>query len=189
MLAYNEIKPKTYVIVDGEPYEVLTCHIFRKQQRKPVNQTKLRNLLTGKIMERSFHQSESVEEAEISLKKIKYLYNHRGEYWFCEENNPSQRFTVSAERLGGAIRFAKENSLMDAVMFGIQIIGVRVPIKVELKVTEAPPAVRGDTAQGGTKQVTLETGATVSVPLFVGEGDIVRVNTETGQYAERVGKQ
>ena len=188
MLDYNAILPKKFIVLDGEPYEVISSHVFRKQQRKPVNQTKLKNLITGKVTERSFHQSEKADEAEIESKSIKYLYANKGEAWFCEENDPSKRFAIPEATVGSALQFIKANSLIDALLFNEEIIGVRPPIKVELKVKEAAPAVKGNTAQGATKQVVLETGATVNVPLFVNEGDILRINTETGEYTERVEK-
>ncbi|MCI0542209.1 elongation factor P [bacterium] len=189
MLDYSEIKPKKIILLDGEPYVVLDSHVFRMQQRKPVNQTKLRHLITGKVTERSFHQSESVHEADISTRKVKFLYNHRGEFMFCEEKDPSKRFPLSEDLLGNGAKFLKSNTLVDAVEFDEKIIGINLPIKMELKVTEAPPGIKGDTAQGGTKQVVLETGATLNAPLFINEGDVIRINTESGEYVERVDKK
>lgn len=186
MLEYNEILVRRYIIVEGEPYEVLDAHIFRMQQRKPQNKTKLRNMITGSVKEMTFHQSEKVEEADIEFKNVKYLYNNRGEWWFCEENDPSKRFKIDENILGDGRVFMKTNTLVEAMVFDEKIIGIKLPIKVELKVTEAHPAVKGDTAKGGNKQVVLETGATLSVPMFVNEGDILRVNTTTGEYVERV---
>lgn len=186
MLEYNEIVERKYIILDGAPYEVITSHVFRKQQRKPVNATKLRNVITGKITERSFHQSEKVEEAEIIAREIKYLYSNKGEYWFAEINDSSKRFRLDANMVGSQGKFLKQNSVVKALVFNENIIGLKLPIKVELKVTEAPPAVKGDTVTGGTKRITLETGAVINGPLFVNEGDIIRVNTETEEYAERV---
>ena len=186
MLEYNEIVERKFIILDGAPYEVVSSHVFRKQQRKPVNATKLRNLLTGKITERSFHQSEKVEEAEIISREIKYLYTNKGEYWFSEINDPSKRFKLEVDMVGAQGKFLKQNSVIKALVFNENIIGLKLPIKVELKVTEAPPAVKGDTVTGGTKQITLETGAVINAPLFVNEGDVIRVNTETEEYAERV---
>lgn len=189
MLEYNEILPKKVILMDGEPYEVLDAHVFRKQMRKPVNQTKLRHLITGRVTEQAFHVSEKAEEADLSTKNVKYLYTNKGEKWFCAENNPADRFELSEETIGIGGQFLKPNTVVEALVFDDQIIGVKIPIKVELKVTDAPPAVRGNTAQGGTKQITLETGATVNAPLFVNEGDVVRINTETGTYVERVDKK
>ncbi len=185
MLDYNEIKPRKYIILDGEPYEVQDSHVFRKQQRKPVNQTKLKNLITGKVVEKSFHQSEKADEADIIRKNIKYLYNNKGEYWFCEENDPSKRFSLEESSIEGA-KFMKQNSIVEAKVFGDKIIGVSLPIKVRLEVKEAPPAVKGNTATGANKQVIVETGATVGVPIFVKEGDVIEINTETGEYTGRV---
>ena len=171
--------------MNDEPWEVLTSHVFRKQQRKPVNATKLRNLITGKVTEQSFHVSEKVEEAEIDKKEAKYLYNNRGQYWFSELNDPSKRFTLPEETLGNRGKFLKPNSVIKILMFGEKVIGVDMPIKVDLKVVEAHPAVKGNTAQGGTKLVKLETGAEVNVPMFIKEGEIIRINSETGEYSER----
>jgi elongation factor P len=188
MLAYNEITQKKYIVVDGDPYEVLSSHVFRKQQRKPVNQTKLKNLITGRVIEKSFHQSEKADEADLETKNIKYLYNNKGEYWFCEENDPSKRFSLPENIIGEQGRFIKENSLINAMVFNEEIIGIKLPIKIDLIVKEAPPAVKGNTATGATKQITLETGATVAAPLFINEGDVIRINTDTGEYTERVKK-
>lgn len=188
MLEYNEVRERRYVIHEGEPYEVLHSHVFRKQQRKPVNATKMRNLLTGRIVEHSFHVSDKVEEAELSTQPIKYLYNSKGEYWFCESADPSKRFKLEAALIGESIKFVKANSIIDALVWDERIIGVKIPVKVELKITEAANAVKGNTVQGGTKIVTLETGATINVPMFINEGEVIRINTETGDYVERVGK-
>jgi elongation factor P len=188
MLEYNEVKERKYILFEGEPFEVLESHVFRKQQRKPVNATKLKSLLTGRIVEHSFHVSDKVDEAELSHRNIKYLYQNKGEYWFCEETDPSKRFKLDANLISESIKFVKQNSVVEALIFDERIIGVQVPIKVDLKVTEAADAVRGNTVQGGTKLVKLETGAEINVPMFIVEGEVIRINTETGQYVERVGK-
>ncbi len=186
ILEYSEATERKCIIVDGQPYEVISSHVFRKQMRKPVNATKLRNLITGKITEVSFHQSEKIKEADIETKEAKFLYKSRGEFWFCEPNDPSKRFKLEETLIGDQARFMKANSMIELVIFEEKIIGTKLPVKVELKVTEAPPAVKGDTATGGTKQITLETGAIINAPLFVNEGDVVSVNTLTGEYTSRV---
>lgn len=188
ILEYNEVTQGKYIVHEGQPYEVLSAHVFRKQQRKPVNATKLKNLMTGKVTEYSFHQSEKVDEAEIDSREVKYLYNSRGEFWFCEANDPSKRFKVTAEQAGEQIRFIKANTIVEQLLFREQPMGFKYPIIVELKVTDAPPSIKGDTATGGNKVVTLETGATINAPLFVNEGDVIRINSETAEYKERVNK-
>jgi len=191
MLAYNEIKPKSLIILDGEPYIVLDSHVFRKQQRKPVNQTKLKNLKTGKVTEKSFHQSESAVEANLEKKHVTYLFSkfdrqkNIQEYWFSEAGNPAARFFIPEESLGINPMFLKQNTDVDLLMFDGDIIGITLPIKMSFKITEAPPSTKGNTAQGGTKQVTLENGAIVNAPLFVDTGDTIIVNTETGDYVSR----
>ena len=189
MLEYNEILPKRVILLEGEPYEVLDAHVFRKQQRKPVNQTKLRHLITGKVTEQAFHVSEKVEEADLSNKNVKYLFTNKGEKWFCAESNPADRFMLSDDTIGAGAQFMKPNMLLEALVFDEKIIGVKLPIKMDLVVTEAPPAVKGNTAQGGSKLIKLETGAELQAPLFINEGDVVRINTTDGQYVERVDKK
>jgi len=185
MLEYNEILPKKVILLDGEPYEVLDAHVFRKQMRKPVNQTKLRHLITRKVTEHAFHATDKAQEADLSKRTVKFLYENRSAYWFCDPEKQSDRFQLSAEVTGSGMRFVIPNTLVDALVFNDDIIKLEIPIKVELRVKEAPPAVRGNTAQGATKQIILETGATINAPLFIGEGDKVRVNTESGEYVER----
>ena len=188
VLSYSEVVPKKIILHEGEPFEVLSSHVFRMQMRKPVNQTKLRSIKTGRVVERSFHQSETVDEADVEYTDITFLYHNRGEYWFCEKDNPKNRFKLPEDVIGESGHFLKQNSDVESVVFDEEVIGVNFPIKMELKVTEAPPAVKGNTVQGGTKTVTLETGATVNAPMFINEGDIIRVNTTTGEYVERVEK-
>jgi len=186
MLSYNEIKPRKYIVWNNEPHEVLDSHVFRKQQRKPVNQTKLKNLISGKVVENSFHQSESAEEAEIDKRNIKFLYSNKGENFFCEENDPSQRFSLPLEQIADKIKYIKPNDVVEFLSYEDKPIGLSLPVKVELKVAEAPPSIKGNTAQGGNKQVVLETGATVTTPMFIEAGDVIIVNTETGEYTSRV---
>ena len=188
ILEYSEVTEKKFIVLDGQPYEVLSSHVFRKQQRKPVNATKLKNLMSGKVTEYSFHQSEKIEEAEIESREVKYLYNNRGEWWFTEAADPSKRFKVEEEIVGPQGKFLKPNTVLEQLLFKDRPMGFKMPITAELKVTEAPPNVKGDTATGGQKNVTLETGATINVPLFVNEGDVIRINTDTGEYRERVNK-
>ena len=187
MLDYSEIVGRKFIVLDGEPWEVLDSHVFRKQQRKPVNATKLKNCITGKVTERSFHVSEKVEEAEIEERNVKFLYQNRGEYWFCEAENPSKRFKIDEDFIGVQAKFLKKDSVVQAVSFGNKVISMKIPIKIELMVIEAHPAVKGNTAQGGTKTVKLETGVEIQVPMFIKEGEMVRVNSETGEYTERAG--
>lgn len=188
MLAYNELKKGVIFVMDGEPYEVMEYEFLRMQQRKPVAKCKIKNLISGKITEQNFHQSESFEEAEITKEEVKYLYNNRGRFWFCAKENPAARFMLTEEQVGVGGKFMKPNSIVTAIKFGDKLLAIKPAIKVDLKIKEAPPGERGNTAQGGTKSATLETDAVIQVPLFVNTGDVVRINTETGDYVERVEK-
>ena len=187
-LGYNDLKKGVVFNLDGAPYEVIDYSFVRMQQRKAVAQVKMKNLINGKLVSRNFHQNEVFEEAAIKKNPVTFVYYHRGQYWFSEAHDPRKRFFLTDEVVGIGGPFLKPNTAVTAVLFNEKIINVLVPIKVDLLVKEAPPGERGNTAQGGTKVVELETGAKLAVPLFVNRGDVVRVNTETGEYAERVEK-
>jgi len=188
VLSYNEILPKTIIDYNNEPYEVLSSHIFRMQMRKPVNQTKLRHLVSGKVLEISFHQNETVREAEVDTMQANYLYTNRGESWFAEEGNPKNRFSFPEDSIHDKVQWLSPNSVVDVMTYEETPMTIKIPVKVELEVQEAPPTIKGNTATGGTKTVVLATGAKVNVPLFINAGDIIRINTDTGEYTERVGK-
>jgi len=188
MLAYTDLKKGVLFIMDGAPYEVIDMHFLRMQQRKAVVQTRIKNLITGKLLDRNFQGSDSFEEAEIQKQHAVFIYNHRDEYWFTEEGNPKNRFSLPAEVIGDARQFLKASVKVETVIFNDKVIKVTLPVKMDFKVIEAPPSIKGNTAQGGDKAVTIEGGGKVSTPLFINEGDIIRINTETGDYVERVDK-
>lgn len=190
MLSYNELKVGTIFrrAGDPDPYKVLEYAFIRMQQRKPVAQLKIKNLVSGKVLPMTAHQNESFEEVEIEMVPVNFIYHRNGEYWFHEKGKPAARFKLTDDVVGDAGNFLKANTEVKAYRFGERVINIELPPKVDLRVTEAPPAVKGNTATGGTKTVTLETGGKVNVPLFVNEGDIVRINTQTGDYVERVEK-
>ncbi len=190
MLEYNEIKEHKIIVWDGAPHEVMTSHVFRKQQRKPVNATKLKNLITGRVAEISFGGSEKAEEADISTRKVIYLFRAKGEAWFTDAEDKSKRFSLKEIIVGDKIKFIKENSEVELTIYTDDedeelVIGVKIPVKVDLVVTDAPPSIKGSTMTGGNKVATLETGATVNVPLFIAIGEKIRINTDTGEYVER----
>ena len=188
-LQYNEIREKKIIIHDDEPCEVVESHVARTQQRKPQNQVKLRSLISGKVFPATFHVSDSADEADIVKRDITFLYHNKGEYWFCDPQDKSKRFKLDENLIGNTAKFLKQNENAIALIWDNDgeetIIKVTLPIKMEFKVKEAPPAVRGDTSKGGNKVITLENGATLNAPMFISEGDTIRVNTETGEYVER----
>jgi elongation factor P len=188
ILSYNEITQKKVIEYNNEPYEVLSSHVFRMQQRKPVNQTKLRHLVSGKVTEISFHQSETVPEADIGKMKAQYLYTNRGESWFAEEGNAKNRFAFPEAAVADKVKWLKAGSTVEVMLYKDIPATIAIDIKIELTVVEAPPAIKGDTATGGNKLVKLESGAAVLTPLFINEGDVIRINSETGEYVERVNK-
>lgn len=188
MLSYTELKKGTLFIKDGMPFEVVDSSFSRMQQRKAVVQAKIRNLVTGKTVDLTFQASDQFEEANVQKRSLMFLYNHRGEYVFVDPENRQQRFTMNEETIGDAKKWLKPNTTVTALFFDDKLLNFVLPIKMDLKVTEAAPGVQGDRAQSGTKAATLETGAIIQVPLFINQDDIIRVNTETGDYVERVEK-
>ncbi len=189
MLSYTDLKPGVIFIYQKQPFLVISSQSLKMQQRRPVMQTKMKSLTTGKVIENNFQQSDTFEEADITKKKVKFLYANKGEYWFSEENDPSKRFNLAEDILGEIAKFLKTNTLVEAMLWNEDVITITIPVKMEFKVKEAPPSIRGNTVTGGMKQVTLETGAIINTPLFINEGDMIKVNTETGEYVERVSKE
>jgi elongation factor P len=188
VLSYNEITQKKVIIFNDEPCLVLSCHVFRKQQRKPVNITKLKGLKSGRVLEQTFHVSETAEEADLENRQVVFIYRKPGEYWFHIAGKPAERFSLTEDFIGSQGKYLKDRSEVQALVFDDEIIGIKFPIKVDLKVTEAADAVKGNSSGGALKEVTVETGAKVMVPMFINEGDIISVNTESGDYSERTEK-
>jgi len=186
MLSYFDLRKGKKFILEGQPYEVLEFQQMYKAQDMVVAKTKLRNLITGRVHEKNFHQGDTFEEAELEKIEIKFLYSNRGKFCFSEIQNSAKRFELEEEQIGEWTKFLKLNQILTGIKFQDKFINIVLPIKIQLKVTEAPPGIKGDRAQGGTKTVTLETGANINVPLFVEQGDIVEVNTETGEYVRRM---
>lgn len=186
MLSYSDLRKGARILIDGEPYEVLEASPMKKAQRRVTIKTKMRNLLNGSALERTFHQGDVFDEAELIKFPAKFLYGHRDKYFFVEEKDPSKRFEMTAEQIGDAGKFLKPNQIVDAFIFNEKIVSIALPIKVILKVTEAPPGLKGDRAQAGTKAATLESGAQINVPLFIDEGDLIEINTETSEYVRRI---
>lgn len=185
---YNQILPKRTVIMDGDPYTVLTSAISKKDRQKASNAVKMKNLRTGGVVDRTFHQADVLQEADIEKKEVKFLYENKGQYWFCSPTDPSDRFSLDDNVVGDLGKFVTSNSIVEAILFNDEIMSVLTPIKVELTVKEASDAVKGNTSSSATKEVTLETGFLVQVPQFINKGDIVAINTESGLYSERVRK-
>ncbi len=181
----NSIKVGIAIVVEGDPYLVLDASFMRTAQRKPVMRTKLRNLKTGKVREVSFKPGDSVEEAFVDKRRVKYLYSDEQFAYFMDEKTFEQ-YSLSKPSIGEKLKFLKEGAEVALLTFEGAVINADIPVKMELKVTSAAPAVRGDTAQGSVyKEAVVETGAQVQVPMFIKEGDCVIINTDTGEYVGR----
>ncbi len=186
MLKYTDLKKGVVFIMEGHPYEVLEYNFLKLHRGKPVVQAKIKNLKTGAIISRTFRQNDEFEETELEKRKIKFIYSHRGEYVFSEIDNPRNRFNLKEEVVDEAKNYLKPGVEVDAIIFQDEIINIQLPIKMEFKVIESEPNFKGDTAQGGTKIVKIETGAKVKVPMFINKGDIIQINTQEHKYVQRV---
>lgn len=184
MYTITDLKPGRAISIDGEPYLVLASQFGRKSQSKANMQCKLKNLQTGVIMARNFQGSEKIEPADVGYKHVQFLYADQDSCTFMALDNYDQ-FALQKEEIGDIVGYLSEGLECDALMYGEKPISIKLPSTVVLTIKETIPGVKGDTATGGNKPATMDTGLTVNVPLFINEGDKVVVNTETGMYKER----
>ena len=188
MLDFSELKKGAQIIYKDQPYEIIESSTMFKGRGSSLSQVRLKNLITGNIIPDTFRSSDAFPEAELVKMKAKFVYANKGKYVFSEIDNPSKRFELSEEKLGNIAKYLKSNQEVEGLIFKDEIINISTPVKVILKVDQAPPGVKGDRAQSGNKVVVLETGAEMNVPLFVEQDDLIEINTETNQYVRRVGK-
>jgi elongation factor P len=180
----NDMKLGTIVLMNNQPFQVIWSNRMRTAQRKPVMQTKLRNVITGKVIEYSYKFGERIDEANVTREKANFLYADTDGAHFMN-NDTFETVDIGKDALGDQIGFLKESMEVQILRFNDKPVSIELPIKVELKVTEAPPNVVGNSGGSITKPVTLETGLVVNAPMFIKEGDIIRVDTRDGQYVER----
>ncbi len=184
MLNMNDLRPGVVIELDGEPFRILEARHNKRAQRRPVKQTKLKSLTSGRVLEYTFQQSDRIPEADVEKRPVKFLYRTRDEFFFADESG--RKLAFSAENLGEQTKWLKKDLPVEVLLFNEEAVSVELPIKVTFRVSEAPPGARGDTVQGGLKDVTLETGAVVKTPLFVKSGDLVEIDTRSGDYVRRV---
>ncbi len=184
---FGDLRRGVAIEVDGQPYEVVDYERHKMQQRAPVTRLKLRNLRDGKVIERTF-QSYTTEFslAQVDTRPAQYLYTD-GRFYYVMDMESYDQYQLTREQLGDAVNYLKEETVVDVMFYNESVINVHLPTFVELEVVEAPPGFKGDTAQGGTKPATLETGVVIQVPLFVNSGQRVKVDTRNGEYIERAG--
>lgn len=185
MLNISQVEKGIVLNIESQLQIVADVNFVNPGKGPAFYRIKLKNLMSGNVVERTFKSGEQFEEAEIEKITVKFLYSYRDRFFFSKEDNSSERLDLSKELIGKAADFMKQNQIVEGMVYKGNVINISLPIKVLLKVTEAPPGTRGDRAQSGTKSVKLETGATIQVPLFVEEGDVLEVNTELGEYVRR----
>ena len=184
-IGFSELRRGIAIEVDGQPYEVMEYTRHKMQQRAPVIRVKLRNILDGKVIERAFQSyTNTFTLADVEYIPAQYLYNDGQFYHFMSTENYEQ-FEMTKEQLDNNILYLKDGMETEIMFYKGRATSVKLPISVELQVTDSPPGLKGDTAQGGTKSATLETGLTLQVPLFINNGDVIKVDTRTGEYQER----
>jgi len=185
MYDITDLKPGRAINIDGEPYLVINSQFGRKSQSKANMQCKLKNLKTGAIIARNFQGSEKIEPADVGYRRVQFLYKDKDNHTFMDLENYDQ-FTLTNETIGEMTGYLIEGGDVDALNFEDTPIGIKLKPTVDLKVVETMPGVKGDTASGGNKHAKMESGISLNVPLFINEGDILKVNTETGEYMTRV---
>jgi elongation factor P len=184
MLNMAEIKSGKNIVWEETPYVVLYHEHSKTGRAGAVLRTRLKNLITGNVLEKTFQGSEKVYEADITKSKAQYLYKEKNAYAFMNMESYEQ-FSLPAETLGESVNYLIEGTEVLVFNFNDTPVNIELPIKMKLKVVEAPPGIKGNTVSTGGKMVTLETGMKISTPLFVNEGDEIIVNTEKGEYVSR----
>jgi len=181
----NEFRGGLKIMLDGEPYSIVENEFVKPGKGQAFNRVKVRNLKSGRVIERTFKSGDSVEAADIFEQEVQYLYND-GEFWYFMDPETFEQYPASEKQVNDAAQWLKEEDTCKMTLWNGEPLAVEAPNFVELKITETDPGVRGDTSGGGTKPATLETGAVVRVPLFVDEGEVIRVDTRSGEYVSRV---
>ena len=188
MLNLNDLKVGGFIKLEGQPYEIIQLQHVKMAQSGAILRTKIKNLITGYCLEKTFKGENKFEEAEPSRTRANFLYKEGENYYFMD-NKTYDQFSLRQEQVGTKINYIKEGADVEILNFEEKPININIPIKIVLKVTQTGEGVRGDTAQGSVmKEAILETGHKIKVPLFVKIGDNILVNTETGKYVERVKK-
>ena len=185
MLSLNEIKIGKIIQVSGEPYIVARTDHHKMGRGGAVLKVKLKNLISGSVLDKTYQGNEKAEEAETQKKKVNFMYRDETDIYLMD-NDTYEQFNLPIEQVGDKIKFLKDGIDVDVLYFEEKPVAIDLPVKVELKVVSAPPGVKGNSAGNVTKQVELETKATMNVPMFINEGDVIRINTDTGEYSERV---
>ena len=186
-LDYTDIKSGVYFKMNGEVYEAISSVYSKKSRQKGSNQVRMKNLATGSVVSKTLRTSDKIEDVFITKRSYIFVYARGDEIVVHPEGDKSTRETLKDITIEN-IDLLASGVKVTALFCDEKLLTMQLPIKVDLVITDAPPAVRGNTTQGGNKKVTTETGATITVPLFIGEGDVIRVNTETREYVERVSK-
>ena len=180
----NEFRLGLKVMLDGDPCSIVENEVVKPGKGQAFNRVKLRNLKTGKSWERTFKSGESVEAADIMDVDLQYLYND-GEFWHFMDQQSIEQQAADATAVGEAAKWLKEEDVCTVTLWNGSPLAVTAPNFVELEIIETDPGLKGDTANGGSKPATLSTGAVVRVPLFVNQGDVIKVDTRTGEYVSR----
>lgn len=180
----SDLKKGVAVRYNGETFIVASCQFVNPGKGAAFTRVKMKNVKSGRSIEVTYKSGESVEDANMEYRRAQYLYNDRTDYTFMD-NTSYDQFTLSAEMIGDQSDFLIDGTEVTVVFVDDAPVTLQLPTKMDFKVASAPPGEKGDTATGGTKPVVIETGATIAVPLFIKEGDKIRVNTETHEYVER----
>ena len=184
MLDFNELKLGKIIALNDQPYKIVFTQHSKQARSGAVLRTKLKNLINGSVVEKTFGGGDKAEEANLEKTKASFLYSEGNNYHFMDQESFEQ-FSFPKEDIGESSQFLVEGTIIDILKYNGKAVNISLPTKMDFKVISSPPGIKGDTAGSATKLVTIETGTQIKCPLFINENDVIRINTETGEYVER----
>ncbi len=187
MAQMSDLRKNLKILVDGDPYVVVEANFVKPGKGTAFSKCKIKNLITGAVLDRTWRSGEKVDLAQTEVRKMDFIYQEGSHYYFMD-NETYEQLPIDGDLLGDSVNWLQDNLVVEVLFFNDKPVGVELPNFVTLEITTCEPGVKGDTAQGATKPATLSTGAMVNVPLFINEGDWLKIDTRTGQYVERVKK-
>lgn len=185
MLEFNDLKLNKIISLNNQPYKIISAQHSKQARSNAVLRTKLKNLINGEVLEKTFNSGDKVEQANLERTKANYLYNDAENFYFMNQKTFEQ-FSLNKNTIGEQKKYLIEGTTVDVLKFNEEPVSIGLPNKTDFKVISSPPGIKGDTAGTATKLVTIETNTKIKCPLFIKEGDIIKINTETGEYVERV---
>jgi len=185
MLEFSDLKLNRIISLNNQPYKIISAQHSKQARSGAVLRTKLKNLINGDVLEKTFNGNDKVAEANLEKTKASYLYNDQENFYFMDQKSFEQ-FSLAKDVINEQSNYLIDGTIVDVLKFNGETVSISLPTKMDFKVISSPPGIKGDTAGSASKQVIIETNANIKCPIFIKEGDIIRINTETNEYVERV---